>query len=707
MPRATTPIIITPLRKQALLVEARRNRVEWVDESASPYKVAGSTTSSRKQWIELFLKESDEGLPSSSSSQHQPCQEDVIKGDTSKPSSTTNPSVALEYDNTDDDDGLDLLRKSRVCAAMKSAITIVSTLYSDIPASKIEERIVRQMMSQLSTKDVKAILSSSSKKKKKNEMKDTTALLTQKLPVLLKSTSGYDAFIQWLRSPEAADLVQELKHFVSSLEASTSKKLQIPKEQQQQEQQHQKHKSQVAVETAASIHAFLDKQTQNLKSHVLWQTESDEEFHLNCKIPMETFLFQKLYKILWKLTCDTESDSHVADKIQSLQFISWEHLDIPYPTTTTTTANSKVESSSSVTTAEEAHHNDDAWSVSLDALRFVDAQWSPTAKLVLLVEAYRGITTALTANIQQQQKEQSVLLGADDSLPALILAILQAKPDNVMSNLQFIQTMARPDLLRGELGYVLTSVFSAIHFIMDIKDSSSLTISQEEFALGLSKSLEEHKKNNKRSSNEGQNREDASIFGTSTDLLDAAVESSSAIEDKNGERRQTVASAKEHIEITPRDIRRARNEGENIDLEWALRYQAAAAASRREQSSPMGEGVDESSNHDANNGSRFEQEKNGSTASSTTERPFSATSMIYNALPQGFTRTYSFLGVPPEDIRVSDIPLLLHEYNQLVRVCENLLSEKNAKLVAEHKRRLKTVREQLESEAAAVDFPRK
>jgi len=84
--------------------------------------------------------------------------------------------------------------------------------------------------------------------------------------------------------------------------------------------------------------------------------------------------------------------------------------------------------------------------------------------------------------------------------------------------------------------------------------------------------------------------------------------------------------------------------------------------------------------------------------------PTSEASTMYS-LPQDFSRTYSYLGVQPEDIRISDIPTLLHEYNQLVHLCENLLTEKSAELAAEHKRRLKSARDQLESNAAAVDFP--
>ncbi len=383
--------------------------------------------------------------------------------------------------------------------------------------------------------------------------------------------------------------------------------------------------------------------------------------------------------------------------VESLQFISWEHLDIPIHLNTASKETSSAASSSSDTVKDY-----DAWSIAVDALWFVDAQWSPTAKLVLLVEAYIGIMESITAKIQQQE-QQSVLPGADDSLPALILAILQARPENVMSNLHFAQMLTRPELLREELGYVLTSVFSAIHFIMEIKDSSSLTISQEEFTLGLSKCIEENKKmkGNSYDKKSGENSAGLTSSTRGTDSVSVGSLMAPTLDNNANANSQLESTQTTHGgEISPRDIRIARKRGEVIDLDWALRHQAAVGTSDQ-PSVLISDGTAYEVNHsNCNATDKITKEVN--TAITTMDCPISATSMIHNSLPQGFSRTFSFLGVPPEDIRVIDIPLLLHEYNQLVRVCENLLSEKNAKLVAEHKCRLKTVHDQLKSDAAAT-----
>ena len=647
LPRAA--VSITPLRKQALLVEARRNRVEWVDAS-SPYRTLINGVGSTSSWnaIEKLLASSNGGKADYSS---QTDLDSLPGSNDRQPEDEDDTSSGVR-------DGMDLLRKARACASMKSAVGIVSTLYSGIPVREIEERVARQMMSQLSADDVKSILAGSQLHSQK-EREAVIASGLKNLTVAQKAAAGHQVFIQRLRSPEAAELVQGMKYFVSSLENSIQTKL-----------AEQADKSQIASETAASIHTYLDKTTKLLKAHVLWQKDDVDEFELNGKLAMESFLFQKFHKALWSLTCDSEGDKNVGDKIQSLQFITWENFDI------------KCLSGKDVNLSPDAAPTDleegttappspvDTWSVTLDALRFVDAQWSPTAKLVLFVEAYRGVSATLCAAMSKGE-----LPGADDSLPALILAILHAKPENVVSNLAFVQEFVRPDLLRGEPGYVLTSALSAIQFIMDVKDSSSLTISPGEFSQGLAKCTAEiEKREEKTKKGEARVAERNEFAAGSADLettMDTKHETSKR-------------STKGYKEISARDVRAARVQGEDVTLEWALRWQATNNPINEARGTMSQDG----SADDERSSSNWSQSRFGPAA-------------VYS-LPQGFTRTYSFLGVQPDDIRISDIPTLLDEYHQLVRVCETLLTEKNAELAAEHKRRLKMARDQLESDAAAA-----
>lgn len=71
--------------------------------------------------------------------------------------------------------------------------------------------------------------------------------------------------------------------------------------------------------------------------------------------------------------------------------------------------------------------------------------------------------------------------GADTFIPFLILVVLRANPEHLISNVQYIQRFRNPERLTGETGYYLSSLNGAISFI-ETMDSSSLSgITQQEF----------------------------------------------------------------------------------------------------------------------------------------------------------------------------------------------------------------------------------
>lgn len=71
--------------------------------------------------------------------------------------------------------------------------------------------------------------------------------------------------------------------------------------------------------------------------------------------------------------------------------------------------------------------------------------------------------------------------GADTFIPFLILVVLRANPDHLISNVQYIQRFRNPDRLAGENGYYLSSLNAAISFIETMDASSLSNITQEEF----------------------------------------------------------------------------------------------------------------------------------------------------------------------------------------------------------------------------------
>ena len=69
---------------------------------------------------------------------------------------------------------------------------------------------------------------------------------------------------------------------------------------------------------------------------------------------------------------------------------------------------------------------------------------------------------------------------ADSFVPLLIYVVLQANPENLVSNIQYILRFRNQDKLGGEAGYYLSSLSGAIQFIEGL-DRTTLTVSDEDF----------------------------------------------------------------------------------------------------------------------------------------------------------------------------------------------------------------------------------
>ncbi|KAG0649759.1 Vacuolar sorting-associated 9a [Hyphodiscus hymeniophilus] len=69
---------------------------------------------------------------------------------------------------------------------------------------------------------------------------------------------------------------------------------------------------------------------------------------------------------------------------------------------------------------------------------------------------------------------------ADSFMPLLIYVVLQANPEHLVSNVQYILRFRNQEKLGGEAGYYLSSLLGAVQFIENL-DRTSLTISDEDF----------------------------------------------------------------------------------------------------------------------------------------------------------------------------------------------------------------------------------
>ncbi|KAK3725060.1 hypothetical protein LTR37_000570 [Vermiconidia calcicola] len=69
---------------------------------------------------------------------------------------------------------------------------------------------------------------------------------------------------------------------------------------------------------------------------------------------------------------------------------------------------------------------------------------------------------------------------ADSFVPLLIFTVLRARPEHLVSNVQYIWRFRNQDKLGGEAGYYMSSLMGAVTFIENL-DRTTITITDEEF----------------------------------------------------------------------------------------------------------------------------------------------------------------------------------------------------------------------------------
>ncbi|RLN91318.1 hypothetical protein BBJ28_00011685 [Nothophytophthora sp. Chile5] len=176
---------------------------------------------------------------------------------------------------------------------------------------------------------------------------------------------------------------------------------------------------------------------------------------------LEAFLMEKLYaKTLTPSIEVARQDEALHDRISSLGFVTFEHLDLPVPVT------------------QEERQTWEHLAQQLEAMTLCP---SPRRKMDGVLRVSQDLTTLLKT--QNGGKFPS----ADQFLPALIYLLLRANPQALKRNVAFIQEYRSPSKLVSEPGYFFTHIVSSVAFLEEV-NSSSLTISPEEFEEGLQRS---------------------------------------------------------------------------------------------------------------------------------------------------------------------------------------------------------------------------
>ncbi|GMI49145.1 hypothetical protein TrCOL_g7709 [Triparma columacea] len=478
--------------------------------------------------------------------------------------------------------------------------------------------------------------------------------------------SSYDDFLATLESPSAADTVKGMMHFVKCfyegtvgevegrMEMLRRKKI-APWQFEGEENNFAVNKE--AAKAAKMLHAYLNLTVEAITNHPSFADQPPEVLGS----VLEMFIMRKCHPRTWELSYDPDKDSAMKDRLDSLQWMNFEHLDIKCLSEATLRRGSSsgggeleeedgggrpsIESNASTGSTKSISPPEDLWTVPLEALRQVDVVKSPVEKLEKIMLASSSITVALRAAL-----EPGEMPGADDFLPALILAIVHANPPRFSSNLDYVQNFAQERQMMSEAGYVLTHMFSAVQFLQML-DASSLSISKEDYEAGIKTCKEEAERKrvealaklerNKSWGGATRGKEGGEEREVISDAIDPEMEKIIKLLEEKG------CVPKKFRPVSARKVREMRQKGElteNLFQEYLANGGESGSGER----------------------------KNGS----------------MDKIPRP---TYRFLAAEPSNIRVSDIPDLLAEYKGLVKTVEGLLNDR--RVMEKEKRRLEMEKE--------------
>ena len=623
------------------------------------------------------------------------------------------------------------LRELKACSSgvMPCAPDVIEALFSsklsegDVndPSSKISLHVKRVLDHQLLSWDNVSSISHAVQTLKD----DQTAIDTQSknghvivLPTV-PSTQSYDIFIQILCQPDAADVVFSMQKFCRTIEDAAKVILSVQEDEIQKETNEKTEKEKMMLEQSISssveissskskqaastqpvhhtqslakaVRGFIKTTFREIQSHHAFKIflETNEEGQQNdapneeLMACLESFVFTKccnpIYRVLGVESEDSEPnqdhDLHLSlssepslplsnhsktldeleielqSKMKLLQFVSPKHLEIQC-------LKMSLDDSIDLTNA-------------IEHLQSMRREASPREKLRCILLAYREVNASLNFVLNKQKRHipSPSPPSADDVLPTLILAVLRAQPEKIITDLRFIEFFATVLLLRGEAGYAYTNLCGAVQFLRKLdmeahaaevslgEEGAHLAISPDVFRAGIEQSKQAMKQiENNISKNKNQ-----SIGANQSAADDSHVLRDNSIQNYI------------RMSISGRDIREARMNGETTDIDWAL--------CKQNEMLWQHEKVGGGSHHSA------------STSNLPPEKP---------PLPPHFNCSYSYLTTSPDDVRISDLPKLLNEYRMLVHATEHLLNERTAWRESEKQRQIELVRTTLEKDFSEV-----
>ena len=113
-------------------------------------------------------------------------------------------------------------------------------------------------------------------------------------------------------------------------------------------------------------------------------------------------------------------------------------------------------------------------------LRAINARAAPEDKLACLASACTVLYKALAQHARRTAGAGAQPASADDFLPALMYAVLQAAPPRLVSNIAYIERFRDSDQLLGVAGYCLTNLRSCMQYLRTL-DAAALNMDAAAF----------------------------------------------------------------------------------------------------------------------------------------------------------------------------------------------------------------------------------
>lgn len=258
---------------------------------------------------------------------------------------------------------------------------------------------------------------------------------------------SYNDFIARLMRPESADLVLQLKLFISSIIGPNGDCTPPAKQQVLEYRFYGEYMLQErCVEFFEEIERLMGK-------HVSWQDIGDAGL-IAAKNNFEKFVMTKISDIAFKTSREEDQDYEVSRRMSVLSFLTPESLEV----------NPNLQ-------------NDVVWTIAQEELRKMASFKCPGDKIACVVKCCQVIFSVL--NLQRGSDDTS-RPGADDFLPIFIYVVLKSHVPNLYSNCEYIQNYHNPSALMSKSGYCFVNLRSAIEFILTL-DGSVLNIDNAEF----------------------------------------------------------------------------------------------------------------------------------------------------------------------------------------------------------------------------------